>query len=347
MPFWFWNDPLDEQELLRQIDDFQAHGVHGFVIHPRMGLPPSLGWMSVELLRFMAIAINAAAKCSSSAMMHYGRRRNSNEFCGAYGHETTFDEFQWLANWCLVRGVNLLIPHAFYYSVRGPRRDERPPQVGGVGCKWWGDFKPFADHCRLISWLNTDSKHHCRIAILTAPDQCPWKAAKVCFEHQRDFNYLDVTLLDSPEVLIDASGLHIQGMCYEVLICEDIAILNPTSSQRLRPMIDRGSVINFASAKAELIPLLDDRIRPSIATSAACPDLRIRLVEKDAAFWVLLFNEGSETIATELSINWPRNVQTIERIDTVTRWAGRLTMPIPLRLDSHATALFRAAISPG
>jgi hypothetical protein len=29
-------------------------------------------------------------KCSSSAMLHLGRRRNSNEFCGAYGHETTF-----------------------------------------------------------------------------------------------------------------------------------------------------------------------------------------------------------------------------------------------------------------
>jgi hypothetical protein len=39
LPFWFWNDELTEAELLRQIADFEDHGVYGFVIHPRVGLP--------------------------------------------------------------------------------------------------------------------------------------------------------------------------------------------------------------------------------------------------------------------------------------------------------------------
>ena len=59
MPFWFWNDDLDEAELLRQIDDFEQHGVHGFVIHPRVGLPRTLGWMSENLLHFYDVAIAA------------------------------------------------------------------------------------------------------------------------------------------------------------------------------------------------------------------------------------------------------------------------------------------------
>jgi hypothetical protein len=42
-PFWFWNDDLSETELLRQIEDFRTHGVYGFVIHPRAGLPRSVG----------------------------------------------------------------------------------------------------------------------------------------------------------------------------------------------------------------------------------------------------------------------------------------------------------------
>ncbi|HSL86720.1 MAG TPA: hypothetical protein VK861_07275, partial [Bacteroidales bacterium] len=70
------------------------------------------------------------AKCASSAMIHLGRRRNSNELYGAYGHNLTYEETDWLAAWCFVRGHNLLIPHAFYYSIRGPRIDERPPDVG-------------------------------------------------------------------------------------------------------------------------------------------------------------------------------------------------------------------------
>ena len=62
MPFWFWNDDLKEAELLRQMDDFQAHGVYGFVIHPRMGLPRDIGWMSPKMLRFMKLAIEEARK---------------------------------------------------------------------------------------------------------------------------------------------------------------------------------------------------------------------------------------------------------------------------------------------
>ncbi|UCC99634.1 MAG: hypothetical protein JSW66_07055, partial [Phycisphaerales bacterium] len=33
-PFWFWNDALSQREIIRQIENFQAHGVHGFLIHP-------------------------------------------------------------------------------------------------------------------------------------------------------------------------------------------------------------------------------------------------------------------------------------------------------------------------
>src|SRR5262245_44095582 len=62
IPFWFWNDELSEAEILRQIADFHDHGVHGFVIHPRVGLPRSIPFMSDEMLRFMAIAIREAER---------------------------------------------------------------------------------------------------------------------------------------------------------------------------------------------------------------------------------------------------------------------------------------------
>ncbi len=50
IPFWFWNDDLTEDELRRQMDDFRDHGVYGFVIHPRIGLPESIGFMSPRFL---------------------------------------------------------------------------------------------------------------------------------------------------------------------------------------------------------------------------------------------------------------------------------------------------------
>ena len=116
--------------------------------------------------------IRTMAKCASSAMIHLGRRRNSNELYGAYGHELTFDEVQWLANWCFVRGQNLLYPHAFYYSVRGPRRDERPPDVG-PNSAWWDRYKPYADACRRLCWVNTDSQQSARLRFLAIANGCP------------------------------------------------------------------------------------------------------------------------------------------------------------------------------
>jgi len=62
IPFWFWNDDLSEAELLRQIEDFQAHGVHGLLIHPRAGLPKSIGWLSERMIGFMRFAIERAAE---------------------------------------------------------------------------------------------------------------------------------------------------------------------------------------------------------------------------------------------------------------------------------------------
>ncbi|MEX0741741.1 MAG: hypothetical protein WD079_03020, partial [Phycisphaeraceae bacterium] len=62
LPFWFWNDDLCEQELARQMGEFEAHGVHGFVIHARVGLPRSIGWMSPRMLELMRFVVEEAAR---------------------------------------------------------------------------------------------------------------------------------------------------------------------------------------------------------------------------------------------------------------------------------------------
>ena len=70
LPFWFWNDELDADEIRRQIADFEAHGVHGFIIHPRVGLPRGLGWMSKALLAFYDVAIEEAARRGMQVVLY-------------------------------------------------------------------------------------------------------------------------------------------------------------------------------------------------------------------------------------------------------------------------------------
>jgi hypothetical protein len=261
-----------------------------------------LVWRWVEPLKPTALEgpESTQAKCSSSAMTHLGRRRNSNEFCGAYGPQTTFEEMKWLADWCLVRGVNLLIPHAFYYSIRGPRKDERPPQLGPHTSAWDdGRFKAFADHCRRLCWINTDSQHVCDVAILTDPDHCAWRAAKVLFEHQRDFNYLDPeTLLASATVTAD--GVRIAGMHYRALIVDGLSELPPKLRDRLRPLIDAGHVFTHNGNAAELSAFLG-RVPVDVRLVPPSPDIRVRHVTKAGRHYYMLFNEGGQHIETTAS----------------------------------------------
>ena len=82
------------------------------------------------------------AKCTSDFARHRGLRRNLNECfacCGKNGIDWSYtaDDMKWMIDWLTLRGVNLLVPHAFFYSVRGERRfGERPPDVGPNN-SWW------------------------------------------------------------------------------------------------------------------------------------------------------------------------------------------------------------------
>ncbi len=257
-------------------------------------------WRYIEPGKPNAIegAQSTQAKCASSAMIHLGRRRNSNEYCGAYGHNFTFEEMKWLTNWLIVRGCNLLYPHAFYYSVRGPRIDERPPDVG-PNSAWWDEYRPFADSVRRLCWLNTDSKHICELAILGLNDYLPWRAAKVCFQSQRDFNYLEARhLWEDAEV--DQNGIRIASMHYRALIIEAEP---PEKAKPALDLLDKaGRLIRWDDQMedSELVRQIDRLVPVDMRVRPAKHDLRVRHVFKNGADYYIVFNEGQDNLEVEL-----------------------------------------------
>ncbi|UCD49886.1 MAG: hypothetical protein JSW27_20445 [Phycisphaerales bacterium] len=302
-----------EQTFYRPISEWcSAHGV-ALTGHP-MG-PDDIGhlrhfhmpgqdivWRYIEPGKAGALEgeQSTQGKCASSAMIHLKRRRNLNEYCGAYGHNFTFEEMQWLANWLLIRGCNLLVPHAFYYSIRGPRIDERPPDVGPNNT-WWPQFEPFARATSRLCWLNTDGTHVCALAILGRNDYLPWRPAKVCFQHQRDFNYLEVRHLWE-DARVDAEGIRLAGMHYRALI------LDEDPPERALPAIEilnkAGRVIrwNESLSAAQFIAAIDERVPVDVQTSPATADLRVRHVRKAGADYYLLFNEGQQDLEVSLKL---------------------------------------------
>lgn len=254
------------------------------------------------------------AKCASSAMIHMGLRRNSNELYGAYGHNLTFDEMNWLANWCFVRGQNMLFPHAFYYSVRGPRLDERPPDVG-PNAKWWDNYKPYADACSRLSWINTDSRHVCDIAILCEAEWLPDKSAKILYQNQRDFNYLEIRHLIN-DCSIDEEGVHIADMTYKLLIIDSLSYLPDEAKPFLEKIAENGQlIINKDSRFAEIFPgartygqhneLISEISRTAPAGLYLNPSstgIRYRHVVKGGNHYYIIFNEEEKDELIRLKI---------------------------------------------
>jgi hypothetical protein len=243
-------------------------------------------------------AQSTQAKAASSAMIHLGRRRNANECCGGRGHNFTFAEMKWLTNWLLVRGCNLLIPHAFFYSIRGPRIDERPPDVG-PNSQWWPKFKTFADACRRLCWLNTDSRHICRVAILGLSDYLPWRAAKVCFQNQLDFNYLEARHLWE-DGRVGPDGIDIAEMHYDALIVE---VTPPRQAARsLEVLATAGRLIRYGedTTDQQLLFQIDRLIDRDVVVSPPTPDLRVRHVAKDRTHYYMLFNESRKALEVTL-----------------------------------------------
>jgi hypothetical protein len=207
----------------------------------------------------------------------------------------------WLAHWCFIRGVNLLYPHAFYYSVRGPRWDERPPDVG-PNAAWWPRYRQYADACRRLSWLNTGCRHICHLAILGKPYRLPWRAAKICFRHQRDFNYLEDRHLWE-DARVDETGIYIGEMHYRALIIEE------EPDARARPALEilaqAGRIIRYNEtiAEVDLIVQIDRLVPPDIRVSPDAPGLRVRHLVKEAWHYFMLFNETED--ATQITIELP------------------------------------------
>ena len=270
------------------------------------------------------------AKCSASAMIHNHRQRNLNEYCGAYGHEMTYDEMNWLSNWCFIRGVNMLVPHAFYYSVRGVRRDERPPAVG-PNSPWWSQYRTYADSCRRLSWLNSDSLHVCSIAILVTNDHAPWKSARVCFENQFDFNYLEEWhLWEDADVSDD--GINIAEMNYRILIVE-----SDDSDMRSNPHLTRleqaERLFHYRPGKEmELLTCLNKLVQRNFNFEPAISALRVREVVKDDRLYMIIFNEEEKTVSTTLTIPSHRIGL---RHDLQTGAETEIKMPCQINITGH------------
>ncbi|MBE5762400.1 MAG: hypothetical protein E7334_10485 [Clostridiales bacterium] len=224
-------------------------------------------------------------------------RRNSNEVLGVCGSKKNpwdmpASDIIWYFNWLCARGVNMLIPHAFYYSLRTPLQfSERPPDVG-PGNIWWPHFNKIADYASRLCWLNTDSVNHPIAGVISTDTYMPIKAVKPLYENAIDFNYLYDRLLISHGRI--ENGKLISGTnAYDTVLIDENTNISPELSSLLYEFKKSGGRVYIGDdfmGYIENTPdiMLKDRFE------AYPEDKNARLVHltKDGIEIYLLFNEN-------------------------------------------------------
>lgn len=263
-------------------------------------------------------------KCSSDSARHRGVIRNGNECFGCCGRKSdpkifTQDDMRWYLNWLFVRGVNMIYPHAFYYSIRDGRGDERPPEVG-MHNPFWPQYRKLSDYIKRMCYLNTESVNMARVAIICSEEMLSWKLAKPLYTNQIEFNYLERELLDSCNV--DHGKLGIAKQEYTVVVSDIKEYGDLTDDQKTvlhdfersggRLIIADEDSIAGALKSEDVNGVRELRTRwyideirinsdPDFEFEGDVYDLRFSHLRKDEYEYIFLSNEGLKTIDITIS----------------------------------------------
>ena len=104
------------------------------------------------------------AKICSSAAHNYGKRTVASESFGACGWDMTYEELVKISNWLFQQGVNHIIIHGFYYSIRDWRRDDWPPSYF-YQWKDWRYMKEYAAMAARMSAALQDTVNESHILV--------------------------------------------------------------------------------------------------------------------------------------------------------------------------------------
>ncbi|MDO5422279.1 MAG: glycosyl hydrolase [Eubacteriales bacterium] len=234
------------------------------------------------------------AKLSADIARHLGRRRNANECFGVCNRNQipwyfTGEDMKWYLDWMAMRGVNLFIPHAFYYSVEGERKGERPPDVGPNNI-WWEHYRLFSDYMKRMAYLMTDSVNRAKVAVLCGNNRVPYKEVAPLYEEQIDFHYLPVAFLEKCRV--EKGALCIRDSAYDVIL--DVGAFLEGESFRGVPIVRSvGEILQMAE---------EGRIVRTVSAGERLEKLRAVRLEKEGVEMFLLCNEGAETISADVWI---------------------------------------------
>lgn len=70
VPFWFLNDEPDEEKIRQQLADYVDKGVEGIVLHPRIGIPREISYLSETYFKVVRYVVWTARQLGMKIVLY-------------------------------------------------------------------------------------------------------------------------------------------------------------------------------------------------------------------------------------------------------------------------------------
>ncbi|MBX4148708.1 beta-galactosidase [Paenibacillus lautus] len=203
-----------------------------------------------------------SVKTAASVAQLNSKERVICESFGASGHGYSMRERRLDANFMAFLGVNLFIPHAFYYSFAGYRKTDFPP-TEFKHAPHWPHYRAFADYLGRLSLLGASGKRTPEILLLSpihtvyenmfvSGQSNKYPASDALFSllsdrmlrRSIDYDYVDESQLREAS-LMDGEGVRFNGCAniYSVLIMPEIEVMSKDIAAQLVSYVKQGGTL--------------------------------------------------------------------------------------------------------
>lgn len=202
-----------------------------------------------------------AAKCAASVAHVAGRPRVMCEAFGASGHGHRLADRRLDLNFMAALGVNMVIPHAFYYSFAGLRKTDWPP-CEFYHAPFWPWYKAWADYVGRLCLIQSQGHHVSGVAVLSPvktvavnmvrggkvnrdlpQDRLYAQISDRLLRLHYDFDYLDETQLERASVNDGHISFDTSSETYSVLIMPGLEVISAFAAEKLLRFFESGGHI--------------------------------------------------------------------------------------------------------
>ncbi len=184
----------------------------------------------------------------------YGKTRMAAEALGSGGYTIPLEDYRYGFSMLGVYGVNMFIPHLFHYSTERPENQNDWPPSWFYQNPYWKYFKPLANYAQRISYMISQGKHVCKVAVVYPLTQV-WLGGYTTPVDDELFREVQQTLLDyhidydviDPYTLSGSSsnknGLLAGNEQYQALILPGLKAIQHECMVKVNDFVSKGGLL--------------------------------------------------------------------------------------------------------